>query len=410
MKKIFLFIAFLFSALHVSAQDLIVKNSGESVKAYNLEIAGSSLFFQLTADPNAPVQKLPKTEVLIIKKADGTKIDLDAPAAQPAAQQAVQQQSATQNQGGVVMQTLDMLSPEEKAENQRMIEQLNGPITYNVTKDKKALSLCGRFSPKQSSIVSNKDISISLVSGSMFAEVRNGPETFEETNPISPTWLTFLGHKAGRIAISITNNSNQTIYVDLGNTMVVAQGHTIALYVPQSTTVSNTTVAGGSLNLGAMTGSRLLGGVIVGGSNASTTVSTVYAQRVIAVAPHSTIRTQPVVAWEGEQDGRYITQGIKWFRGNFKGWMKLNSLMVLNSDDSYYCGQLTNFSEENSPLDISAYVSYSYTEDCAQEKTMPVHYYLKDFVGYGQSQMGRAHVQFTNFPGMCIPFLNGTAE
>lgn len=405
MKKIFLFIAFLFSTLHVFAQDLIVKNSGESVKAYNLEIAGSSLFFQLTAEPNAPVQKLPKTEVLIIKKADGTKIDLDAPAAQPAAQQAVQQQSATQNQGGVVMQTLDMLSPEEKAENQRLIDKQHEPIKFVVDQEPEAFALFARFSPKQNSIVSNKDLSISLVYGGVL-ECVNTP-SFDKAYPDIFDSAFANQRNMGRIAINITNNSNQTLYIDLGNTMLVSKGNTIAFYVPQSTTVSNTSVSGGSLNLGALTGSRLLGGVSVGGGNASTTVNTVYAQRVISVAPHSTIQTQPVLVWGSEQKQCNLSQGITWFRGTLKGWCFVKSPAILLPKNSYFCGQTTNYGEENSPLDISAYVSYSYTEDCAQEKTLPIHYYLNTLVGYSEKKVKcHPYIHFSDFQGLFIPFLN----
>ena len=57
------------------AQDLIVTNDGKSVKAYNMEVSSESVFYQLEDRKEAPLQKLQKSDILIIKKADGSKLD-----------------------------------------------------------------------------------------------------------------------------------------------------------------------------------------------------------------------------------------------------------------------------------------------------------------------------------------------
>lgn len=71
----------LFSMMSVTgavAQDLLVTNSGESLTVYNLEIGPTAVFYQLSADANADIKRIAKTDVLIIRKADGTKIDPNA--------------------------------------------------------------------------------------------------------------------------------------------------------------------------------------------------------------------------------------------------------------------------------------------------------------------------------------------
>lgn len=56
--------------------DLLVKQDGESLKVYNLDISSSDkIYYTLTEDDDAPLQRISKNNVLIIKKADGTKID-----------------------------------------------------------------------------------------------------------------------------------------------------------------------------------------------------------------------------------------------------------------------------------------------------------------------------------------------
>ena len=70
-----------FYVLAAMAQDMLVTNEGKSMTIYNLEISDQSIFFQLSNKTDAPLQKMLKKDVLIIKKADGTKLDLDAPQA-----------------------------------------------------------------------------------------------------------------------------------------------------------------------------------------------------------------------------------------------------------------------------------------------------------------------------------------
>ncbi len=398
MKKISLFLTFLFSVLLLSAQDIIVKNSGETIKAYNLEASGTSVFFQLSAEPGAPLQKLPKTEILVVRKADGTKLDFDAPAPQPAAQQ---QQTATA-QNKPVKLTLDMLSEEERTENERLIKQYNEPVLFKVTRQDYASFAVSSFSPKYNSIMSNKDISISLISGNETAASRNAPSEFHKVDICKGfRWWQDLGEL---VSLSITNKTDQTIYVDLGNSMLVAQGRSVPLYVPQTTTKSNTSVGGGSVNLGALTGSSLLGGFSVGGSNASSTVNTVYSQRVIAIGPYGTVQTPPVSAWGATTEERELVPGMAWKEivcriGNNR------HLRLYMPKKSFRCGQVINFNEENAPLNISAYVSYSYTEDCAQEKTLSIHYYLKNLIGGDFNKANyKNFIEFIKFPGMPVHF------
>lgn len=55
--------------------DMIVTQDGKSLMVYNIDIATDNIYYALSEDINAPINRLPKKDVLIIKKADGTKID-----------------------------------------------------------------------------------------------------------------------------------------------------------------------------------------------------------------------------------------------------------------------------------------------------------------------------------------------
>ena len=55
--------------------DMIVTQNGESIQAYNLDDSGAYYYYSLTEEVDAPIKKIAKKDVLIIKKSDGTKID-----------------------------------------------------------------------------------------------------------------------------------------------------------------------------------------------------------------------------------------------------------------------------------------------------------------------------------------------
>ena len=67
-----------FFTSYLMAQDIIVTNDGESLKVFNLDIGKKDIYYQLTNDEDAEVKRMPKSNVLIIRKADGTKIDPNA--------------------------------------------------------------------------------------------------------------------------------------------------------------------------------------------------------------------------------------------------------------------------------------------------------------------------------------------
>ena len=67
-------------AAMASEPDLLVNQEGESLKVYNLDITSSNfVYYTLSEEPDAPLHKILKDNILIIKKTDGTKIDPTLP-------------------------------------------------------------------------------------------------------------------------------------------------------------------------------------------------------------------------------------------------------------------------------------------------------------------------------------------
>lgn len=80
MKKSVLSIFFLVVACMTSIAaepDILVTQSGESLKVYNLEMSPTTVFYTLEEGADAGLQKIAKADVLIIKKADGTVVNFN---------------------------------------------------------------------------------------------------------------------------------------------------------------------------------------------------------------------------------------------------------------------------------------------------------------------------------------------
>lgn len=66
-------------ALPAATPDILVTQEGESLKVYNIDItSGDNVYYTLAEADDAPIQKILKTDVLVIKKGDGTVWNLNS--------------------------------------------------------------------------------------------------------------------------------------------------------------------------------------------------------------------------------------------------------------------------------------------------------------------------------------------
>lgn len=78
-KYISIFLILFGSSLaFASDPDILVTQEGESLKVYNVEVTPKTVYYTLTEDTDADVKKMAADAVLIIKKADGTVVNLVA--------------------------------------------------------------------------------------------------------------------------------------------------------------------------------------------------------------------------------------------------------------------------------------------------------------------------------------------
>ena len=73
MKKILSVLCLSLMATVAMAQDILVTESGEAIKAWDVDVAGQKIYYRASADANAPTLSIKKSDVLMWKKADGTR-------------------------------------------------------------------------------------------------------------------------------------------------------------------------------------------------------------------------------------------------------------------------------------------------------------------------------------------------
>lgn len=67
----------MFSTFIVEAQDLILKQDGETIKAYRTDVGNNAVYYQLEDNVDAPILMISKSEVMIIKMQNGNRIVID---------------------------------------------------------------------------------------------------------------------------------------------------------------------------------------------------------------------------------------------------------------------------------------------------------------------------------------------
>ena len=76
MKKLLFLFVCAVAAMTAAAQDKLITTDGDVYVVYNVEVTGSSVMYTTTNSATADIQKIEKSKVLIIKRPDGTNYDL----------------------------------------------------------------------------------------------------------------------------------------------------------------------------------------------------------------------------------------------------------------------------------------------------------------------------------------------
>ena len=354
------------------AQDRVITKEGDVMEVYRVDVGSTFIYYTLEDKDDAPLQKIAKADVLMIRKKDGTKIDVTAAATATAPAPPAQTGQAAQP--GIVTLKREELTAEGKAANDALIEKLNCHVEL-VLKDsdkedvgiKRATRGFAILGVKQNSVIANEEIEVGMTLGEMYQEKK--VEVFYPLKLYELSYVSF-SYKP-HICFSVKNKQNKTLYLDLGNTFYVSQGQPVCYYIPTASTTSSGSSGGGSLNLGAVAGALGVGGAVgtlasgvsVGGGSSKSTSTTTYSQRVIGIPPYATVQLSPKPLYPDKSYPVF----------NFSSDCEGGTMMV---GDNY------TYAEETSPLQMSLILAYSETENCERTKSAPINLYIRQLLGY----------------------------
>lgn len=363
-----MFVLFLFLPLY--AQDKIVTKEGDVIQAYHVDVGENLIYYRLDNVGASALQSMRKADVLLLMRHDGSILNFyqnkKKDKALPEDTVAVGKPSEKVK----ILETED-LSAESRAANTALIEAMNGAVTAAVDEKEAAQAASAvwcRLGVKKNSVMCNDDVELSVLAGKLL--------------PV-PEGQKYGGFEPGNgeirdvaLTISVRNKSNRTLYMDLGNSFFIRMGEFISYYASKSSaTLYSAPVE--SASLPAVAGVQHAGEV--------RTVQADGTARVIALAPNTTVRLQARSLFHREAGD--IIAGLKYVAEGSGKDASCQLSFSFPSDaveGGLKVGEHLAYASSASPMNFSFAVSYADTKDCAQEKTMLAHFYLKDLIGVEQ--------------------------
>lgn len=369
------------SALYLMADQaqngIIVTEKGETINAYRIEISPNTIFYQTSDSNDAQICRMSRTDIMLIKFADGHKWlpDMEEAPAKTKAQESNTVSSSNHDYSSA-------------SENERA-KSISSPdkVKYIGNKDgKEANEGLLLYRPTDESIMGDKNLTLIL---------RTNP-TVAGTSMVGRTGVAanmngryFFVHSVDLI---LTNNSNNMIYVDLGNTFFITNGESIRYYVPSMTSNTQGVATGGSLNLGAVANAmgaggtsigKLASGVTVGRTNSSSSTTATFSERILSLPPGAT------KVLEG---AKFIYEDIEKSNKPF-GYKKPGAsgygpaILKVGKNDNFNHGDvLTNIESLNIPS-VTGITSYSLNEEMTSPVQLKAVYEPAKIIGSKMSKL-----------------------
>ncbi|MBQ8361988.1 MAG: hypothetical protein IJX44_08605 [Bacteroidaceae bacterium] len=359
------------------AQDVLITQEGDAYKVYEIEIGGSSIFYKLESTPEAAIQKIDKSQVLMIKYQDGRKVIMGEETNRQAAANGQPSQGQSQKQPMA-------FTPEEEAEiaalNAKLVEEYNQQrVEYTKPKNKKASLLFCTFGLKKDTRLQDKNVKITFQAGTYYSNSKKDKPAFRQN---CDSW------NPG-IQVTVENISTKTVYLDLGNSFFIRNGEASPYYVPSATSTTSGSSGGASVNLGSVADAlgvggivgTLAGGVNVGGGKSSSSSTVTYSQRVVSIPAKAKIQLD----FQQYMLSNRTYWKVKTTEGNKNGE---NCISTAPERIEIKRGEVITYTEADETLSCGVRVAYSFDESCQQANTLYADMYLKEILGCKMNPSG----------------------
>lgn len=335
MKKYLCLSLFCILTLTVTAQDVLVTESGDAIKAWSVDIGGSKIYYRTSDDANAPLQSIDKSAVLVWKKADGSRVIIGQ-------EEKKTVETPTAKNEPVVMNADD---PEANAACIQAFNQTDAIPTKKASKKAADEILCLlHMTPESKMADKNVEISYTIYKNS----------TSYVTVP-----------RTDGIGVHVRNKTDKTIYVYLGNTFFLRHG--ISTPFTQSQASQSTS----------------------NGNNG--TVSTGFSQNVIAIPAQSTLDLGKQEFFPSDGKNPFGGNIIHEMRDTFKDGGLFSATVKTGTACHFFWtepqpnllgkGEVRELAPGGCPIDFGCKLTYSFSEDNTQLYHLDTKIYVSKIIG-----------------------------
>ena len=333
MKSFFLIMVAIVCATTIYAQDTMITQSGDIMTVYDVEISPVFVFYKTSNSASAPIQKIEKSQVFMIKRPDGTKHDLGGAA--PVATVQYTTTAAACSDPEIEKLYNAEVSEAAKQRNKELIDAINAKHAVNTKSNPKkgAGYAFAVFGVTQNSCMTNDDVELSI--------------DFGGYNEKTEKFYKDAVYRNQAVQFTVNNKTDKTIYIDCGNSFFIRGGKSEAYYIPSAT---------------------------------SKVANVVYSQRVVAVPPFSALDLYCKLFLFGESLGFESLVDVGNLRTTHVMFTEINEKGKQQAHD-FMQDELIEYSEASSPINYGFMMAYSFSEDCTRVKKLSVNLYLKEIFG-----------------------------
>lgn len=193
----------------------------------------------------------------------------------------------------------------------------------------------------------------------------------------------------GKIHIGVINKSSKIIYIDKANSFIYINGTPISLFTNAVHTTGTTNSKGHSVNLGGIARGLGVGGSLatglsainVGGGSSVQNTTTIYEQRILAVAPLATEILYSIGDLRHQFDKDIVYAGEKPSFNNFSaGRHGMFVDQKTGKRTIFKIGDIRHYQQQESPLEAKAAITYSTNEQFNDSKLITISHYISDIV------------------------------
>ena len=345
MKKFFVILAFL--ALNTSAQDVIVKKDGSTILSKVLEVNTADIKYKKFSNQSGPIYTLNKSEIMSINYENGEMdmFDRDTPTTEVTGSSSFQ----------YIKKEADFRNAEILSLYNRKYE-LKARSRMDDSEAKQCMIIMGVHS---SSVMSTDDIEM----------------TFERKE--------LVGYAV--YVINLKNKTDKVIFIDKGNSFKVYNDDASFCYydMTKQTTYTHGGSVGASLAVGSVANimgigglaGQLAQGINIGGANTNSVSTTIAQQRYIAIPPHGSKNLTDEKWLKMGNKEKLVEQAESFSWGNDDIKKEIKVTRGLKN------GEISTYSENESPWKREFFITYSTTEDFATYSTLNAKLYISEFIG-----------------------------